>query len=242
MKIRLEITMDNGITKDLQIQGIPTPEAILDLVNQLMSLQTTASPVSSYQGAAVQTQGQNPQAPIQQQPMPQQPNTYQPISQQPIPQQPITQQPISQQPITQQPIPYQPNIQQMVPTPLPNYSFQQPKPKPTNQRGTRSLQLAEEEYSLLKNESLTIKERLELFLTFEYKDQWFTSLEVKRDYDRVYSSINLSTVSTYLSRMYREGKLERMGNRNRRQYFLKTQDQHQQFTPEPVWDQGMQTY
>jgi hypothetical protein len=195
MKIRLEITMDNGITKDLQIQGIPTPEAILDLVNQLMSLQTTASPVSSYQGAAVQTQG---------------------------------------------PIPQQYNIKQMVPPQTANYSFQQPKP--TNQRGTRSLQLAEEEYSLLKNESLTIKERLELFLTFEYKDQWFTSLEVKRDYDRIYSSINLSTVSTYLSRMFREGKLERMGNRNRRQYCLKTEAQHQQFTPEPVWDQSMKSY
>lgn len=197
MKIRLEITMDNGITKDLQIQGIPTPEAILDLVNQLMSLQTTASPVYSHQGAAVQTQG---------------------------------------------PIPQQYNIQQMVPPQTSNHSFQPLKPKPTNQRGTRSLQLAEEEYSLLKNESLTIKERLELFLTFEYKDQWFTSLEVKRDYDRIYSSINLSTVSTYLSRMFREGKLERMGNRNRRQYCLKTEAQHQQFAPEPVWDQGMKSY
>jgi len=198
MKIRLEITMDNGSTKDLQIQGIPTPEAILDLVNQLISLQTTASPVYSHQGAAAQTQWPNPQAPIQQ--------------------------------------------QQTVPPQTSNYSFQPTKPKPTNQRGTRSLQLAEEEYSLLKNESLTIKERLELFLTFEYKDQWFTSLEVKRDYDRFYSSINLSTVSTYLSRMFREGKLERIGNRNRRQYCLKTEAQHLQFAPEPVWDQGMKSY
>jgi|GEM_PF-2285499 len=237
MKIRLEITMDNGSTKDLQIQGIPTPEAILDLVNQLMSLQTTASPVYSHQGAAVQTQWPIPQAPIPQQPIPQQP-----IPQQPIPQQPIPQQPIPQQPIPYQSIPQQYNIQQMVPPQTANYSFQPLKPKPTNQRGTRSLQLAEEEYSLLKNESLTIKERLELFLTFEYKDQWFTSLEVKRDYDRIYSSINLSTVSTYLSRMFREGKLERMGNRNRRQYCLKTEVQHQQFTPEPVWDQGMKSY
>ncbi|MBE0522948.1 MAG: hypothetical protein IBX40_01210 [Methanosarcinales archaeon] len=207
MKIRLEITMDNGINKDLQIQGIPTPEAILDLVNQLMSLQTTSSPVSSYQAAAVQNQWPNPQ------------------------------QPISQQPITQES-----KIRQMVPPQTSNYSSQPTIHKPTKQRGTRGLQLAEDEYSRLKNESLTIKERLELFLIFEYKDQWFTSLEVKRDYDRVYSNINLSTVSTYLSRMYREGKLERMGNRNRRQYCLKTEEQHQQFSPEPVWDQGMQTY
>lgn len=237
MKIRLEITMDNGITKDLQIQGIPTPEAILDLVNHLMSLQTTASPVSSYQGIAVQPPGSNPQAHNS----PQQPIPTQTIPQQPILQQPRTQQSLQQQHFQQQSIP-QSNIQQMIPTQTSTYSLQPPIPKPTNQKGTRSLQLAEEEYSLLKNESLTIKERLELFLTFEYKGQWFTSLEVKRDYDRVYSSINLSTVSTYLSRMYREGKLERMGNRNRRQYCLKTEEQQQQFTPEPVLDRSIQTY
>ncbi|KAF5421899.1 MAG: hypothetical protein C5S45_03110, partial [Candidatus Methanocomedens sp.] len=106
---------------------------------------------------------------------------------------------------------------------------------------TRNLQIAEEEYSRLKNESLTIKQRLELFLNFEYTGQWFTSLEVKRDYDRVYGNINLSTVSTYLSRMYRENKLERMGNRNQRKYHIREEPELQEYPYEAVPSFGIRT-
>ncbi|MCK4928112.1 MAG: hypothetical protein KAR76_00105 [Methanosarcinales archaeon] len=112
----------------------------------------------------------------------------------------------------------QPQALTTTPTNQPTSQILQPK---TNPHETRNFGIAEEEYSQLKNESLTIKERLELFLNFEYKGQWFTSLEVKKDYDRIYGPINLSTVSTYLSRLYREEKLERTGNRNQRKYCVK---------------------
>ncbi len=67
-------------------------------------------------------------------------------------------------------------------------------------------------------ESLTLKERLEMFLRFEYPRVWFTSLDVKRHYESVYGKINLSTVSTYLARMHRDNILDRRGNHNQREY------------------------
>ena len=185
MKIRLEITLDNGTKKDTEIIGTPTSESILNLINQLLTLHTASDVVSSSQ----------PEVPAGM----------------PLP---------TQQSQTQQP-----------PQPQDQYIHH----KPPNMRGIRNVTLAEEEYSRMKNESLTIKERLELFLHFEYQDNWFTSLDVKRDYDRVYGTINLSTVSTYLSRLYRENKLERWGNRNQRKYRLKAEGEQQEYRPETVW-------
>ncbi len=72
-----------------------------------------------------------------------------------------------------------------------------------------------------KTEPISLKERLEMFLKFEYKGEWFTSLEVKKQYEDTYGKISLSTVSTYLARMCRENKLIRRGNRNRREYRFK---------------------
>lgn len=69
--------------------------------------------------------------------------------------------------------------------------------------------------------TLTLKERLEMFLRFEYPRVWFSSLDVKRQYESIYGSISLSTVSTYLARMYRDNVLERKGNRNQREYRFK---------------------
>ncbi|MDY6958334.1 MAG: hypothetical protein SVK08_04180 [Halobacteriota archaeon] len=69
------------------------------------------------------------------------------------------------------------------------------------------------------NEEYTIKERMEAFLKFDYPRVWFTSLDVKREYERVYGvKINLSTVSTYLARMHRDEIVERRGNRTQREY------------------------
>lgn len=67
----------------------------------------------------------------------------------------------------------------------------------------------------------TIKERLSLFLKFEFSGQWFTSLVVKDRYERQYGEeIKLSTVSTYLTRLTGEGFLERRGNRVEREYHV----------------------
>lgn len=70
-------------------------------------------------------------------------------------------------------------------------------------------------------EELTIKERLKLFLYFEFTENWFTSKEVRKRYNRTYKEdIGLSTVSTYLSRMAREDFLVKKGNRVERRYRL----------------------
>ncbi|MDD2666141.1 MAG: hypothetical protein PHD13_07065 [Methanocellales archaeon] len=70
----------------------------------------------------------------------------------------------------------------------------------------------------IADEKLTVKERLRFFLRYEYPKIWFTSIEVREHYGRVFGKIPLSTVSTYLARMYREGILERRGNRVQREY------------------------
>ncbi len=75
--------------------------------------------------------------------------------------------------------------------------------------------------SIDETQPLTLKERLEMFLRFEYPRIWFSSLDVKRQYEAVYGKISLSTVSTYLARMYRDNILERRGNRTQREYQFK---------------------
>ncbi len=72
-----------------------------------------------------------------------------------------------------------------------------------------------------ESQTLTLRERLEMFLRFEYPRVWFTSLDVKRQYELIYGNIGLSTVSTYLARMCREDILIRRGNRNQREYRFK---------------------
>ncbi len=71
-----------------------------------------------------------------------------------------------------------------------------------------------------RTKSLSVRERLEAFLKFDYPHVWFTSMDVKKQYDRAYDHINLSTVSTYLARMYSQNKLERRGSRTQREYRL----------------------
>ncbi|WP_052402728.1 BlaI/MecI/CopY family transcriptional regulator [Methanococcoides methylutens] len=71
----------------------------------------------------------------------------------------------------------------------------------------------------VSNSKLTINERLELFLKYEHPRDWSTSQQIQENYERVYGEIKLSTVSTYLSRMYRKNLLERRGNRTQREYF-----------------------
>jgi len=69
---------------------------------------------------------------------------------------------------------------------------------------------------------LTLKDRLRLFLKYDLKKTWFTSSDVKSGYETSYETeIALSTVSTYLARLYREGFLKRRGTRRQLEYCLK---------------------
>ena len=63
-------------------------------------------------------------------------------------------------------------------------------------------------------------DRLASFIKFEFSNTWFTTQELRERYETVADDIKLSTVSTYLSRMNRDGLLDRKGNRNNRQYRL----------------------
>jgi len=52
-------------------------------------------------------------------------------------------------------------------------------------------------------------------------DRWFTSVDVASLYKEVFNeSVSLSTVSTYLNRLYRRGFLKREGNRLQWRYLL----------------------
>nr|WP_321496282.1 hypothetical protein [uncultured Methanolobus sp.] len=70
----------------------------------------------------------------------------------------------------------------------------------------------------MSDSSLTINERLELFLKYEYPRIWFSSQDIQKQYERIYGDIKQSTVSTYLSRMFRKNILARRGNRTQREY------------------------
>lgn len=70
----------------------------------------------------------------------------------------------------------------------------------------------------------TLRDRLEIFVREEFPESWFSSNELKDRYEAASDEIKLSTVSTYLSRMYYDGVLERRGNRTQRQYRLVTEE------------------
>ena len=89
-----------------------------------------------------------------------------------------------------------------------------------NDRGaSRSPSVMAKDIGDLSADRLTIKDRLKLFLKFEYRDAWFGTVDVKDRYERQYNEeIKISTVSTYLSRLHNEGFLERRGNKVEREY------------------------
>jgi len=99
--------------------------------------------------------------------------------------------------------------------------------KPSTKSSSSALQPnqnSQKEIDLSNYNQLTIKKRLKLFLIVKFENQWFTSREVKRKYDKEYQEIGLSTVSTYLSRMAKEGYLQRRGNRVEREYKISKQN------------------
>ena len=63
-------------------------------------------------------------------------------------------------------------------------------------------------------------EKLGSVIKYEFSNTWFTTQELRERYETVADDIKLSTVSTYLSRMNRDGLLDKRGNRNNRQYRL----------------------
>jgi hypothetical protein len=88
-----------------------------------------------------------------------------------------------------------------------------------NEQSVRKPSVMAKDINDLSAEKLTIKERLKLFLKFEYPGTWFGTIDVKDRYERQYGEeIKISTVSTYLSRLHKEGFLDRRGNKVEREY------------------------
>ncbi|ADI73324.1 conserved hypothetical protein [Methanohalobium evestigatum Z-7303] len=207
MKIRLEIIDDDGNEKvNVEFAGENWREYLTKFIY------TIDVHSSSTESSSSQMPNQN--QPISQQyqyyPTNQQPSQTQ--YQQPVNQPLFTQQPVQQQPANtqfNQPPQYQAPINQQPPqnfAPVNNQQIVNREPK------TPSLR------EKLNDATLTINERLELFLKYEYPRVWFSSQDIQEQYEKIYGKIKLSTVSTYLSRMYRKNLLERRGNRTQREY------------------------
>ncbi|MBC7114737.1 MAG: hypothetical protein PWR13_1283 [Archaeoglobi archaeon] len=85
--------------------------------------------------------------------------------------------------------------------------------------GGRDVHHPAQKFNFSDFEPLSVRERLEYYLRYEFPPIWFTSRDLKEAYERKYGEeIKLSTVSTYLARMCREGLVERRGNRASREY------------------------
>ncbi|VVB69115.1 Uncharacterised protein [uncultured archaeon] len=84
----------------------------------------------------------------------------------------------------------------------------------------------------------TLMDRLESFIKFEFSNTWFTTQELRERYETVADDIKLSTVSTYLSRMNRDGLLDRRGNRNNRQYRLIEKIEPEMISPQSIQRQS----
>ncbi|MCS7113680.1 MAG: hypothetical protein RMJ00_00795 [Nitrososphaerota archaeon] len=68
---------------------------------------------------------------------------------------------------------------------------------------------------------MTKFERVKKIVESRFQDSWFSSRDVKFAYEDEYGeSIPLSTISTYLQRMHRNGFLQRSGSQNQHIYRL----------------------
>ncbi|WXG40670.1 MAG: hypothetical protein WED07_07760 [Candidatus Freyarchaeum deiterrae] len=76
-------------------------------------------------------------------------------------------------------------------------------------------------------DSLSLKEKVEIVLLKCFKHGWFTSNDVQEQYVNLFKEgLPLSTMSTYLARIYDESKesmLERTGTRKQYRYRLRTE-------------------
>ncbi|NYT02478.1 MAG: hypothetical protein GKC10_06965 [Methanosarcinales archaeon] len=77
----------------------------------------------------------------------------------------------------------------------------------------------------------TLMDKLRYFIEYEFPDSWFTTQSLRERYETVCEDIKLSTVSTYLSRMNRDGILDRRGNRNNREYRLMETERREPLPP-----------
>jgi len=254
MKVRLEITDEDGTRVNVEFTGAEWQKCLVSFIESFSGKRVQASgpssaSVANYNNSFQQTVSQ-PLPQVNSQPYQQSSQFFpgsvvpqtQPVMQQQVapsfvqvPQPSMYQYPQyaqyqqmapSLQPgMSQVPFQYSTTLQSPAPQPVVNqymsennasqqlqqFPVRQEQPAPPA-RKTPSFQ------ERIGDTKLTINERLELFLKYEYPRVWFSSQSIQKHYEKIYGPIKQSTVSTYLSRMFGKNLLERRGNRTQREY------------------------
>lgn len=255
MKVRLEITDEDGTHVNVEFTGDEWQKCLVSFIESFTGKKVQASgpssaSVASYDTSSCQQTTSQFSPQVVSQPYQQSPQVFQMplMAPQPV-MQPVSPQFFSPQQPLVYPYTLYPQYQQMIPPahlnyfqpPLVQYGApsQSPNTSPVKQyvpvnntsqqsphepQGSRQEQQAPPARKTpsfqerVGDTKLTINERLELFLKYEYPRIWFSSQDVQKHYEKIYGPIKLSTVSTYLSRMFGKGLLERRGNRTQREY------------------------
>lgn len=233
MKVRLEITNDDGTISNVEFTGNNWKKRLISFINFVVEDKSKESEPVSASEANYNIPPSNAQQYIQyssQIPYSQQPQI---IHMYPVPSQQFVQVPVGQQCAQPHQSSFyvypqysQPAVQQNVPHNSPvshsnvdlNQQLHRVNKVKSDNKSPPQMYKNQPFQSMMTDTKLTITERLELFLKYEYPHVWFSSLNIQKHYERIYGPIKLSTVSTYLSRMFGKKLLERRGNRTQREY------------------------
>jgi hypothetical protein len=253
MKVRLEITDEDGTHVNVEFTGDEWQKCLVSFIESFTGKKVQASgpssaSVANYDTSSCQQTTSQSSPQVVSQPYQQSPQVFQmPLVapqtvMQPVPQPffsppqplvyPYTMYPQYQQmvppmhssyfhpPAAQYAAPSQPSnpsVNQYIPVDnTPQQSPQQPQFR--QEQPVTSVRKGPSFHERIGDTKLTINERLELFLKYEYPRVWFSSQDIQQHYEKIYGPIKLSTVSTYLSRMFGKEILERRGNRTQREY------------------------
>ncbi len=78
-----------------------------------------------------------------------------------------------------------------------------------------------ETVEVFKLKDLPIARKIQMIIESDFRKKWFTSRDLKKTYEETFGEpVKISTVSTYLVRLWEEGFLVRKGNRNQYMYKL----------------------
>lgn len=78
-----------------------------------------------------------------------------------------------------------------------------------------------EAVEVFKLRDLPIARKIQMIIESDFRRKWFTSRDLKKTYEETFGeSVKISTVSTYLVRLWEGGFLVRKGNRNQYRYRL----------------------
>ena len=78
---------------------------------------------------------------------------------------------------------------------------------------------------LLEADSWSVRQKVRFLVLRHCRHGWFTSTDIRELYERTFDpTIALATISTYLSRMFKEGNLTRRGSMAQREYRVNVEE------------------